>query len=75
MLSFHMTRAAQRYYRVEVSYNLFGEYSVLRHWGPKGQRGCQMLVLFANLREAVRAAEGWRKRAMARGYQGEGVME
>lgn len=72
MLTFLLTNEtpkAARYYRVEVAYNLFGEYSVMREWGPKGRRGGQMLVWFSNLREACRAAELWRKRAMLRGFQ------
>ena len=59
-----------RYYRVEISYNLFGEYSVLREWGAAGGRGrgAQLVVWFSNLREACRAADAWRKRAQYRGY-------
>ena len=62
-----------RYYRVEVAYNLFGEYSVVREWGPKGRRGQHMLVWFSNLRDACLAAERWRKRALRRGYVTEGI--
>jgi predicted DNA-binding WGR domain protein len=68
------SRAAVRFYRVEVSYNLFGEYSVLREWGPKGKRGATLLVWFSNLRDACVAAERWRKRAQKRGYRAEGFL-
>ena len=76
MLTFLLTNEScprARYYRVEVAYNLFGEYSVMREWGPKGRRGAHLLVGFSNLREACVAAERWRKRAMRRGYQTQGV--
>jgi predicted DNA-binding WGR domain protein len=61
-----------RFYRVEVSYNLFGEYSVLREWGPSGAKGRQLLYWFANLREACLAADRWQKQAIKRGYNLEG---
>jgi predicted DNA-binding WGR domain protein len=63
------SRPSARFYRVEVSYNLFGEYSVLREWGPKGRRGASLLVWFSNLREACLAAERWNRRAQRRGYR------
>ncbi|MFN3723067.1 MAG: WGR domain-containing protein [Paracoccaceae bacterium] len=71
-----MTRTAKsyaRFYRVEVAYNLFGEYSVVREWGPKGRGGQQLLVWFSNLRDACAAADRWRKRALRRGYVTEGT--
>lgn len=76
MLTFLMTRASQpraRFYRVEVAYNLFGEYSVIREWGPRGAAGQHLLVWFSNLRDACAAADRWRKRAMQRGYVSEGT--
>lgn len=76
MLTFLLTRTARRrarFYRVEVAYNLFGEYSVVREWGPKGRKGQHMLVWFSNLRDACIAAERWRKRAIGRGYITEGT--
>ncbi|MEF3047979.1 WGR domain-containing protein [Pseudotabrizicola sp. L79] len=75
MLNFLLIRNARpgpRFYRVEVAYNLFGEYSVVREWGARGRNGQQLLVWFSNLREACQAAEGWRRRAMRRGYDMEG---
>jgi len=69
MLSILMIKTAKaRFYRVDVSHNLFGEYSVLRAWGVRGQGGRQLLVWFSNLREACIAAESWQKRAARRGY-------
>ncbi|MCU0814953.1 MAG: WGR domain-containing protein [Cypionkella sp.] len=75
MLTFLLTRRTppgERFYRVEVADNLFGEYSVVREWGQRGKRGQQMLVWFSNLREACIAAENWRRRAVGRGYDMEG---
>jgi predicted DNA-binding WGR domain protein len=72
MLSILMIRTARaraRFYRVDVSHNLFGEYSVVRAWGASGQAGRQLLVWFSNLREACIAAERWQHRARTRGYQ------
>ena len=68
MLDFLLIRDGARFYRVEVSYNLFGEYSVLRHWGQRGRAGRMTLVWFSNLREACKAAERWLKQAHRRGY-------
>ncbi|MFT7058359.1 MAG: putative DNA-binding WGR domain protein [Pseudorhodobacter sp.] len=75
MIGFHMLRnqgGMRRYYRVDVAYNLFGEYSVLREWGMQGRPGAvsgqRRITWFANLRDACLASEGWQKRAAQRGY-------
>jgi len=75
MFGFHMLRTqngAARYYRVDVAYNLFGEYSVLREWGLRGRPGAgagqRRITWFANLREACVAAERSQRRAARRGY-------
>jgi len=76
LLTFLLTRTAParpRFYRVDVAYNLFGEYSVVREWGPAGRKGRQMLVWFSNLRDACLAAERWRRRAQRRGYVAQGA--
>ena len=75
ILMIRKARARARFYRVDVTHNLFGEYSVLREWGPAGRHGRQMLVWFSNLREACVAAERWQKRAHRRGYLVEGAVE
>ena len=62
------TPTSRRFYRVEVSDNLFGEYTVLREWGLQGQTGASCLRWFSNLRDAVHAAERFRRRAQRRGY-------
>lgn len=75
LLSFLLQHAEARFYRVEVTENLFGEYSVCREWGPRGRAGArsgrQMLVWFSNLRDAVIAADNWRRHATQRGYRPE----
>ncbi len=58
-----------RYYRVEIDLTLFGDFSVLREWGIKGQKGQYRLCLFGNLREASTAADKWRDQAVLRGYE------
>ena len=68
MLDFLLIRDGARFYRVEVSDNLFGEYTVLREWGTRGRSGRRALVWFSNLREACKAAERWMKQAHRRGY-------
>ncbi len=75
MIGFHLLRNRKgdaRYYRVDVAYNLFGEYSVLREWGLRGRPGAgtgqRRITWFANLRDACLAAERFQKRALRRGY-------
>ncbi|MBD3788184.1 MAG: WGR domain-containing protein [Sphingomonadales bacterium] len=69
MLSLLLHRAPTRaFYRVEITYNLFSEYTVLREWGRQGRRRGARVNWFSNLREAAVAAERWRGRALARGY-------
>jgi predicted DNA-binding WGR domain protein len=74
MIGFHMLRNRKghaRYYRVDVAYNLFGEYSVLRDWGVRGVPGAsgrRQVTWFANLRDACLAAEALQTRAARRGY-------
>ena len=57
------------FYRVDVGYNLFGEYSVVREWGGNGQNGVHRIAWFSNLRDAAQAADRWQARAFARGYE------
>ncbi|ABA80271.1 WGR domain-containing protein [Rhodobacter sphaeroides] len=59
-----------RFYRVELAYNLFGEYTVLREWGRRspGRAGRRLVTWFSNLRDACLAAERWHQRARRRGY-------
>lgn len=57
------------FYRVDVDYNLFGEYSVVREWGGNGQNGVHRIAWFSNLRDAAIAADQLHLKACARGYQ------
>jgi predicted DNA-binding WGR domain protein len=70
MLTFlsHRPRTAH-FYRVDVTYNLFGEYSVIREWGRAGRRGRYVVSCFGNLRDAIRHADRWHRRAFRRGYR------
>ena len=61
--------APPRFYRVEISYNLFNEISVLREWGIRGGRGQMVINIFGNLRDASLAADRFRARALRRGYE------
>jgi predicted DNA-binding WGR domain protein len=70
MLSF-LLHAKLRFYRVEVAETLFGDYSVRREWGPRGRQGRQRRAGFSNLRDAVLAADRWRRKAIRRGYHAE----
>ncbi|MDZ4096415.1 MAG: WGR domain-containing protein [Paracoccaceae bacterium] len=67
------TRSLARFYRVELGYTLFGDYSVLREWGQAGRHGPKggrrKLRVFTNLRDACVAAECWHRRAECRGYR------
>ncbi len=68
LLSFLLLHTSARFYRVEVAENLFGEYLVRREWGRCGRGGQARLAWFANLREAVTAADRWQRTAARRGY-------
>ncbi|MDN5785656.1 WGR domain-containing protein [Pseudorhodobacter sp.] len=75
MIGFHLQHCQNgraRYYTVDVAYNLFGEYSVLREWGMRGKPGANSgqhrILWFANLRDACLAAERFQTRAKRRGF-------
>ncbi len=69
MLSMILHRAPTLgFYRVDITGNLFGEYSVAREWGRQGRALGRRVSLFGNLREAARAADHWRHGAQRRGY-------
>lgn len=57
-----------RFYRFEISHNLFGEYSLLREWGIVGLKGRQMINLFPDLRSVSLAADDVRNKTLKRGY-------
>ncbi|WP_296479512.1 WGR domain-containing protein [Roseinatronobacter sp.] len=67
--TFDARNSLTHFYRVEVSYNLFGEYTVIREWGRVGTRGHHVSLWFANLRDAVLLADDTVNRARKRGYK------
>ncbi|HEY0212869.1 MAG TPA: WGR domain-containing protein [Paenirhodobacter sp.] len=70
MLSLILHRApTQGFYRVDLTGNLFGEYSVAREWGRQGRPLGLRVALFGNLREAAQAADHWQRGARRRGYR------
>ena len=56
------------YYRIEITLNLFGEWSVVFNWGQRGTHGQQRIALFNDLRAASRIADQTRERMLQRGY-------
>ncbi|WP_346265062.1 WGR domain-containing protein [Pontivivens insulae] len=56
-------------YRVEITANLFGEFSVVREWGRRGGRMRERIELFTDLLSASRAADRHRRARLRRGYQ------
>lgn len=64
----HAQNRPPRFYRVEITMNLFSEVSVLREWGVAGGRGQSVLNLYGNLRDASGEADQHRNRALRRGY-------
>ena len=58
-----------RFYRVEISYDLFDNIAVLSEWGIAGGKGSEAKTTFSNLREASLEADRRRRRAQKRGYQ------
>ncbi len=61
--------APTHFYRVDVTYNLFGEYTVIRAWGQVGSRGRNVNTWFSNLRDAIIVADQSYRRATCRGYR------
>lgn len=57
-----------RFYRVEITLNLFAEASVLVEWGITGGQPCQRVTCHSDLRAASRAADRYRNGALRRGY-------
>lgn len=65
----HYNAKRLRFYRVDLGYNLFGDYSAVREWGGNGRNGVHRIAWFSNLRDAAQAADRWHLRACAKGYQ------
>ncbi|WP_415404617.1 WGR domain-containing protein [Tateyamaria sp. SN3-11] len=58
-----------RFYRVEITMNLFAEASVVIEWGTIGGQPCRRVSCHSDLRAASSAADRYRQRALGRGYQ------
>lgn len=58
----------KRFYRLELTYNLFEEVSVLREWGVSGGRGVSRIDIYGSLRSASEAADKIRNATLKRGY-------
>ncbi len=69
MLNNDPKKPSARFYRIEISANLFEEFSVLREWGCVGGNGRQIIDLFPDLLSASQAADSIRKTNLRRGYQ------
>lgn len=69
MLRNDTAKHISRFYRVEISANLFQEFSVLREWGKIGSKGRQIIRLFPDLLSASKAADTVRETNLRRGYQ------
>ena len=57
-----------RFYRIEITLNLFAEASVVIEWGIRGGQPCRQITCHSDLRAASTAADRYRKRALRRGY-------
>ena len=69
MLNNDPKKPSARFYRIEISTNLFEEFSVLREWGRVGGNGRQIIDLFPDLLSASLAADNIRKTNLRRGYE------
>ena len=57
-----------RFYAISVQPTLFGEVSVLRHWGRIGRKGSGMIETFENASEAKSALAKLKQHKCRRGY-------
>lgn len=57
-----------RFYRVEITLNLFAEASVVVEWGMIGGTPSRRITCHTDLRAASAAADRYRQRALNRGY-------
>ncbi|MGB0958864.1 MAG: WGR domain-containing protein [Halocynthiibacter sp.] len=70
MISKPKKRRHPMYYRIEIDGNLFGEWSLIRHWGRRFGRGIgsEHITLFNDMRAASVAADRIRDRMLNNGY-------
>jgi predicted DNA-binding WGR domain protein len=64
-------RNMNRFYAVDVTPTLFGEWAVLREWGRRGSPGTLRLDSYGRREEAPSAEQRTIKRRLQRGYTAE----
>jgi predicted DNA-binding WGR domain protein len=62
------TRNIDRFYVVQVSPSLFGDWTVLREWGRRGSPGTVRLTTYQRRNEAETAEQRTIGRRLQRGY-------
>jgi predicted DNA-binding WGR domain protein len=62
------TRNIDRFYVVDITPTLFGEWAVLREWGRRGSPGTMRLDSYGRREEAQSAEQRTIKRRLQRGY-------
>ena len=63
------TRNIDRFYVVDVTPTLFGEWAVLREWGRRGSPGTMRLSSYQRRNDAGTAEQRTIKRRLQRGYR------
>ena len=62
------TQNMRRFYQLAIQPTLFGEASLVRHWGRIGTQGQSMMQTFAAAEEAQAAFERLERAKRGRGY-------
>ena len=63
------TRNIDRFYLVDITPTLFGEWALVREWGRRGSPGTVRLSSYAMRNEAETAEQRTIKRRLQRGYR------
>lgn len=63
------TRNMQRFYQLAIQPTLFGEASLVRHWGRIGTNGQSMMQTFTDPDAAIAAFTRLERAKRRRGYQ------
>lgn len=62
------TKNLQRYYRLDVQPDLFGEWCFIREWGRAGRSGQMRIVPYPTSNAAIAALEEKRRAKERKGY-------
>ena len=62
-------RNMARFYRIEISQDLFGGVVLIRNWGRSGRHGQERRQWFADLPDAQQEQQVWLRRKLRRGYE------